>query len=105
MLLVVVVVIEPSIGFNIMKYKICFTKIRKESNELYLATNNDLELYFFNKTTVKILKYIKNNFDTNEIINAFQKEYNVDVYELEKDISSTINYLEENKFIKKEDDN
>lgn len=84
-----------------MKYEICFTKIRKESDELYLATNNDLELFFFNKTTVEILEYIKNNFDIDEIIHAFQKEFNVDIYELEKDISSTINYLEENKFIKR----
>ena len=62
----------------------------------------NFELYFFNESTIKILKCLENNFNINMIISSFKKEFDVKSSQLEKDISSTILFLEKNNFVKKE---
>lgn len=82
-----------------MKYNTCYLKIRKEKENLYLASNQDFELYFFNETIAQILLCIKNDFCKNEIINYFKNVYDVNAVQLEKDITKAIDYLIDNKFI------
>lgn len=87
-----------------MKYNTTYLKIRKEKENLYLASNQDFELYFFNETIVKVIYCIENDFCKNEIINYFQNVYDANVLQLEKDITKAIDYLIVNKFIMEKGD-
>lgn len=87
-----------------MKYNTCYLKIRKEKENLYLASNQDFELHFFNETIAQILFCIKNDFCKNEIINYFKNVYDVNAVQLEKDITKAIDYLIDNKFIYRKGD-
>lgn len=85
-----------------MKYNVCYLKIRKEKDNLYLAANQNFELHFFNETIAKILNYIENGFCKSEIIDCLKNEYNVDTTQLNEDVTKAIDYLEVNEFIIKE---
>ena len=83
-----------------MNYETCYIKIRKENNGLYLAMNEELELHFFNETSIKILNLIEQNLNKKEIVQILIQEYDVDIIHLKEDVDSAIQYMLDNRFIR-----